>query len=102
AEVGGYMMDQLSALKEHSMVKEVRGIGMLAGIELTKDKATGESFDYGDPKVKSLSEKMINKGLLTRAEPYIYISPPLSITREEVDEMVGIIGESITEVESEE
>ncbi|MFQ5872471.1 MAG: aspartate aminotransferase family protein, partial [Dehalococcoidia bacterium] len=42
ADVGNYMLDQLSALKEHSMVKEVRGIGLLAAVELVKDKATGE------------------------------------------------------------
>ena len=99
AEMGGYMMDQLSALKEHSIVKEVRGKGLLMGMEMVKDKAKDEPFEYGDPIIKSLNKKLIDKGLLTRAEPYLYVSPPLSITKSEVDEMVTIIDESISEVE---
>ena len=102
ADVGSYMLGQLSALKEHSMVKGTRGIGLMAAVQLTKDKATGEPLTKGDPKLKSLDEKLLDKGLLTRTYPFLYLAPPLIITREEVDEMVGIIDESLTEVESEE
>ena len=99
AEMGSYMMDQLSALKEHSIVKEVRGIGLLMGMEMVKDKAKDEPFEYGDPQIKSLNKKLMSKGLLTRAEPYLYVSPPLTITKSEADEMISIIAESISEVE---
>ena len=99
ASMGSYMMDQLSALKEHDMVSDVRGIGLLAGVELVKDKATGEPLPLGDPKVKRLNEKLGELGLLTRAEPFVYLAPPLNITRSEVDEAVGILDEAIDAVE---
>ena len=100
AEVGDYLIGQLGTLKEHSMVKEIHGIGLLTAVHLTKDKATGEPLDKTDPRVKSLDEKLMSKGLLTRSFPNISLAPPLNITKEEVDEMVGIIDEALTEVES--
>ncbi len=100
AEVGDYLIGQLGTLKEHSMVKEIHGIGLLTAVHLTKDKATGEPLDKTDPRVKSLDEKLMSKGLLTRSFPNISLAPPLNITKEEVDEMVGIIDEALTEVEA--
>lgn len=100
AEVGDYLIGQLSTLKEHSMVKEIHGIGLLTAVHLTKDKATGEPLEKTDPRVKSLDEKLTSKGLLTRSFPNISIAPPLTITKEEVDELVSIIDEALTEVES--
>ena len=101
AETGAYLKGQLETLKEHSMVSEVHGTGLLLSIELLEDKATGKPFPKGAPKLKRLVEEMENRGMLTRAEPYLYIAPPLTLTREEADEIVSIIDEALTVVEKE-
>ena len=101
AEMGAYLKGQLETLKEHSMVSEVHGKGLLLSIELLEDKATGKPFPKGAPKLKRLVEEMENRGMLTRTEPFLYISPPLTLTREEADEMVSIIDEALTVVEKE-
>ena len=101
AETGAYLKGQLETLKEHSMVSEVHGTGLLLSIELLEDKATGKPFPKDAPKLKRLVEEMENRGMLTRAEPYLYIAPPLILTREEADEIVSIIDEALTVVEKE-
>ena len=101
AETGAYLKGQLETLKEHSMVSEVHGKGLLLSVELLEDKATGKPFPKGAPKLKRLVEEMENRGMLTRTEPFLYIAPPLTLTREEADEMVSIIDEALTVVEKE-
>ena len=101
AETGAYLKGQLETLKEHSMVSEVHGTGLLLSVELLEDKATGKPFPKGAPKLKRLVEEMENRGMLTRTEPFLYIAPPLTLTREEADEMVSIIDEALTVVEKE-
>ena len=101
ATVGKYLLDRLSALKEHSMVADVRGLGLLTGMTLVEDKAKGEPLPMGHPKTKSLNKQLVERGLLTRGEPYLLLSPPLTITKSEVDEMVKILDESLTAVEQE-
>ena len=74
------------------------------GIEikiLMEDKATGKPFEKGAPKLKKLVQELENRGMLTRTEPYLYLAPPLTLTREEADEIVSIIDESLTVVEQE-
>ena len=49
--------------------------------------------------VNALNALLIEKGLLTRATHMIMLSPPLCITRAEVDRMVGIIDDALTAFE---
>ena len=101
AETGAYFKGQLETLKEHSMVSEVHGTGLLLSVELMEDKATGKPFAKGAPKLKQLVQELENRGVLTRTEPFLYIAPPLTLTREEADEIVSIIDEALTVVEKE-
>ena len=74
--------------------------GLLAAVELVKDRDTKEKF----PKEAKLGEKlnkiMNERGLLGRAGDIISISPPLCITKDEVDWLVQQLDEGIAEVES--
>ena len=70
-------------------------------MEFVEDKATGKPFEKGAPKLKKLVAELESRGLLTRTEPYLYLSPPLTLTREEADEIVSIIDESLRVVEQE-
>ena len=51
--------------------------------------------------LKRLVQELETRGMLTRTEPYLYLAPPLTLTREEADEIVSIIDESLKVVEAE-
>ena len=100
AAMGDYLFDQLQTLYEHPIVGDVRGgMGLIAAVELVKDRDTREKF----PKEAGLASKMRSllkqHGLLTREGDTIFMAPPLCITREEVDHMVGQVDEVVGELE---
>lgn len=64
-----------------------------------KDPTTKEKFAAEGEEVKMLGDLLLAKGLLTRATHMIMLSPPLCITRAEVDRMLDIIDSSVMEVE---
>jgi adenosylmethionine-8-amino-7-oxononanoate aminotransferase len=101
AEMGTYLYEQLQTLYEHPIVGDVRGgKGLLAAVELAKDRDTKEKF----PKEAELSKKatalMNEHGLLGRAGDVISFSPPLCITRDEVDFVVKQVDSIIGKLES--
>ena len=100
AAMGEYLFDQLQTLYEHPIVGDVRGgMGLIAAVELVKDRDTKEKF----PKEAELAGKMRSllkqHGLLTREGDTIFMAPPLCITRDEVDHMVGQVDEVVGELE---
>jgi adenosylmethionine-8-amino-7-oxononanoate aminotransferase len=99
ATMGAYLLEQLQHLRSHPTLGDVRGIGLLAGVELVKDRTSKEKFAMDGEEVKTLNALLLNKGLLTRATHIISLSPPLCITRTEVDRIVEIIDSSLTEWE---
>lgn len=89
AETAPYLQKRLRELLDHPLVGEVRGVGMLGAIELVKNKQTRERYP------DSLSVGMVcrghcfRNGLVMRAVgDTMIISPPLVISREEIDELV--------------
>lgn len=100
ATMGVYLLEQLQQLQtHHPTIGDVRGIGLLVGVELVKDRATKEKFAMEGEEVTMLNKLLIEHGLLTRATHIISLSPPLCITRAEVDRIVGILDTSITKLE---
>jgi 4-aminobutyrate aminotransferase-like enzyme len=71
-KVGSYLLDELNSLKErHELVGDVRGIGLIEGVEFVKDKETKEALVAEDPDAPmkqrplvSLSDKSLEGGLL--------------------------------------
>jgi adenosylmethionine-8-amino-7-oxononanoate aminotransferase len=83
---------------------DLRGAGYFWAIELVKDKETRESFT--DEESESLlrgflSNRLFERGLICRADdrgdPVVQISPPLVAGQQEFDELVGILGDVLTE-----
>lgn len=99
ASMGAYLLELLQGLDHHPTVGDVRGIGLLAGVELVKDRATKEKFALDGEEVKTLNRLLADGGLLTRASHIIFLSPPLCITRAEVERVVEIIDNSLTAFE---
>jgi adenosylmethionine-8-amino-7-oxononanoate aminotransferase len=99
ATMGTYLLDQLRQLQFHATIGDVRGIGLLVGVELVKDRQSKEKFAMGSEEITTLNTLLLENGLLTRATHIISLSPPLCITRAEVDRMVEIIDRSLNDFE---
>jgi len=101
-EVGGYFLQQLKdALAGHPMVAEVRGLGLLAGVEFMADPARKIPFDASLKVGARVSGAARAQGLIARAMPQgdiLGFSPALTITREECDEMVAITKAAVAQV----
>src|SRR5215510_7089896 len=84
----------LEKLLDLPIVGDVRGDGFFFGIELVKDKATKETFDDDESERLLrgfLSKALFEAGLICRADdrgdPVIQLSPPLTCTQEQFNEM---------------
>ncbi|HUY98987.1 MAG TPA: aminotransferase class III-fold pyridoxal phosphate-dependent enzyme, partial [Thermomicrobiaceae bacterium] len=99
AEVGGYMLRELSRLLERPYVGNVRGKGLMLLVEVVADKASKAKFD---PKLNvggRLQAATRERGIIVRAGgDTIAIAPPLILTREQADEVVGVIGDALSAV----
>jgi adenosylmethionine-8-amino-7-oxononanoate aminotransferase len=99
AENGAYFLRQLKTLESHPHVGEVRGLGMLAALEIVEDKAARKTFDRARKVGESIQAAALERGLLSRAREDVYcLSPPLTTSRPELDRIVSIIGEGIKAV----
>ena len=96
--------DTLAQLLDLPIVGDLRGTGYFYALELVKDKDTRETFS--DEECERLlrgflSNALFDAGLICRADdrgdPVLQISPPLVAGQAEFDEIVGILGEVLTE-----
>jgi 4-aminobutyrate--pyruvate transaminase len=80
----------------HPLVGEVRGIGLLAGMELVKDKASKAPFDPKEGVGALFAVCAQEHGLIVRAMgDTVALCPPLIITAEEIDEMLRRFGKAL-------
>jgi len=111
AKMGEYLKQELTKkLSHHPIVGDVRGKGLMVGVELVKNKITKESFPMSEkvaPRVQdaALEENMLieasqgcNRG---QAGDGLVISPAFVVTKEEIDEIVTRVDRAITKVEKE-
>ncbi len=101
AAVNGEAMLQKyqDALGSHPHVGNIRGKGMMHGIEIVRNKTTREWFEPSFGLAAKLSQAMLGRGLYTRVRSEVIVSaPPLNTDPETLDEMVRIMQEAIVEV----
>jgi len=95
-KLGKQLLTRLSELKKHPHVGNIRGLGLLAAVELVEHKPTKKPFD---PKAKvgeRLKYELLQRGLLTRLlDETICLAPPLVSTPEDIDEIAGIVIEAV-------
>ena len=99
--MGARLLKGLAELRTHPTVGDVRGLGLLAGVEIVKDRVTKEKFSETGEELKSLADGLQNRGLLTRAASIISLSPPLCISEDEVDRIIEILDGAIGDMEIE-
>ena len=89
AETAPYLQKRLRELSDHPLVGEVRGVGMLGAIELVQDKATRKRYE-GKGVGMICRQFCFDNGLIMRAVgDTMIISPPLVISKDEIDELVA-------------
>jgi adenosylmethionine-8-amino-7-oxononanoate aminotransferase len=102
AEMGTYLLKGLTSLVDaHPTVGDARGIGLLTGIELVKDKESKGKWGRDSAYLKRLNELIDERGLLARVWDVLHIAPPLVVTTEEIDRIVAILDDSLTVAERE-
>ncbi len=100
-EVGPHMQAELRRrFADHELVGEVRGMGLIGALELVADRATRTNFD---PKAKigaRLVKLMEEAGVIGRTLPSdtLAFSPPLIITKAEIDEMLDGVEQALSEL----
>ena len=98
---GEQIMTGLRALQEsHPLIGQVRGRGLAIGIELVRDRATRE------PATREAAKVVLRAYQLGVVFTYVgmasnvpELTPPLTLSREEADEAVAVIGQAIADVE---
>ena len=102
-EVGAYFKEQLEGLAgDHPLIGDVRGLGLLMGVELVADRDTREPLAEDVHIADRLNERFKKYGLILRMSGNIInIGPPICITQGEVDEIVHALDVSLWEVEGE-
>jgi len=98
-EVGGHMMKRMTGWpKKHKIVGDVRGRGLMIGVEIVKDQATRE---YGASERDRIVELAFERGVLFLGcgPSTVRIAPPLIVTKDEADVAMDALEESIAVVE---
>ncbi|HLA05990.1 MAG TPA: aspartate aminotransferase family protein [Anaerolineales bacterium] len=89
-ELGKRLLDGLKTLKEFGFVGDVRGLGLVCGVEIVSNKETKAADPAMAMKIFKTAQ---DRGLRTRPlGNTLAFSPPLSINEEEVDEIVKRLG----------
>jgi 4-aminobutyrate aminotransferase len=99
ADVGAHLLAGLKALQDrHRLIGDVRGRGLMVGVELVRDRATKErATSERDAVVNGAFERGLL--ILGAGKNTVRFSPPLVLTRDEAETAVRIFDEALTEVE---
>jgi len=99
AKMGERLLEGLQvAVGKRPIVGEVRGRGLLVCVDLVEPDGSGRSLD--PKKVAELDRKAWDRGAIVYARGSVLrLAPPLCITKQEVDELVGIVADSIDDLQ---
>ncbi|MTI53370.1 aspartate aminotransferase family protein [Geosporobacter ferrireducens] len=101
---GEYLMEKLKGLYQYPIVGEIRGKGLMIGIEFVKNQATKEPFAVGDNVKGKITANGMAEGIIVypgggsvdgARGDHILIAPPINITKEQVDELADALERTI-------
>ena len=91
------MQKKLRELSDHPLVGEVRGVGLIAAIELVADKAkklplNGKVGALG----AMMNQELVENGVISRnMGDALAFCPPMIITKQQIDDLVNIVSRSL-------
>ena len=98
AAVGAHLMEGLKALEaRHQIIGNVRGMGLMIGIELVKDRKTKER---AVEQRSALVQAMFRRGVLIlgAGKNAVRLAPPLVLSKDQADSVLKLLDESLSEV----
>jgi putrescine aminotransferase len=103
AERGAYLQRRLQELRSHEMVGDVRGLGLLGGVEFVRDRKSKQPFDASVGVARRVWLAALERGVIVRplGGDVVAISPPFVITEEQIDRVVEALDAAIGSVSSE-
>lgn len=110
-KMGDYLRQQLrEKIGHHPIVGDIRGLGLLVGVELVKDKNTKESFPMSEKVAPRIQDAALELNMLIEASQGcnkgqagdgLVIAPAFVVTKEQIDEIVSRLDKAITKIEKE-
>ena len=105
-KMGRYLLQKTMELRDkHPSVGDVRGLGLFVGIELVKNKKTREPIMKLDARIRpginpklAVGQKLSELGMMVMAANpgnVIALAPPLIVTKDEIDEGVGLMDQAL-------
>jgi adenosylmethionine-8-amino-7-oxononanoate aminotransferase len=93
--LGSYLFERLQCLRKFGVVREVRGKGVLLGVEFVKNSRTMEPFpELG----MALKRTALENGVILRVDPtWFAVAPPLIVEEGDLDEMCMLIEKSVAD-----
>ncbi|MEW5723710.1 MAG: aminotransferase class III-fold pyridoxal phosphate-dependent enzyme, partial [Thermodesulfobacteriota bacterium] len=108
AQLGDYLAGKMERLREHPTVGDLRGVGLMRGLEFVQDKKTKEPLDPNLWFWLQLAQECRNRGLNIESSSgcdrgqrgdMAMLGPPFIATTEDLDEIIGLLDEALTAVE---
>ena len=108
AEMGVYLAEKLEGLRSHPTVGDVRGKGLMQGIEFVQDKTTKQPLEPQHTFWRQLAHEALERGLFIessggcdrgQAGDMVMFGPPFIVTQDQIDEMIGLFDEVLATVE---
>jgi adenosylmethionine-8-amino-7-oxononanoate aminotransferase len=108
AEMGEYLAEKLETLRSHPTVGDIRGRGLQRGVEFVKDKETKATLDPQIHFSQQIQDEALLRGVHIESSSgcnrgqsgdTIIFGPPFIITKEQIDDVITVIDESLTVVE---
>jgi adenosylmethionine-8-amino-7-oxononanoate aminotransferase len=97
AAKGARLLNNLrAALGDHPNVGEVRGLGLMCGVEIVKDKATKEVFPPGDKVGIRVHQAVVERGMFSRTSgDVLCLAPPIVTGEDQLDQIVDIAKDAV-------
>jgi len=97
--MGKRLLDGLKTLRHHPVVGDVRGLGLLFGVELVVDRKTKTPIEASD--ARKITQYLKEEGVLTRVSSVLDLAPPLCVTQKQVDWLVEVLDRVLGRFEKE-
>jgi len=100
-DTGPYLAKALATLADHPLVGQTRSLGLIGAVEVVSEPATNHRFGGAPGKAGPIIRDLcIENGLMIRAvRDTVVMSPPLVLTRDQIDQLVSILRKSLTQAE---